>query len=173
MNAQDWIAKLELAPHPEGGYFAEHYRCAETSPTPRGERNWCTGIYYLLDAPNFSRFHRLAQADEMWHAYAGSPGTRLHVHMLHPDDGRHECLELGSGAQLTGVVPAGVWFAAELAAADSAVSPQPPSQYPTWFLAGCTVSPGFDFADFEIAERGALLKAFPRHAELIRRLTHV
>lgn len=166
MNAQDWIAKLDLAPHPEGGYFAEHYRCAETSPTPRGERNWCTGIYYLLDAPNFSRFHRLAQADEMWHAYAGSVGTRLHVHMLHPADGRHECLELGAGAQLSGVVPAGAWFAAELASSDS------PSADPDWFLAGCTVSPGFDFADFEIAERVNLVEAFPQHTELIQRLTH-
>jgi len=103
----------------------------------------------------------------MWHAYAGSPGTRLHVHMLDPKDGGHRVLELGSDAALSGVVPAGVWFAAELASGFDA-----PVQDSDWFLAGCTVSPGFDFADFEIAERDALLEVFPQFSELIRRLTH-
>lgn len=150
-----------MQPHPEGGWFAEHYRAAETKPTPRGERNWCTGIYYLLEAGNFSRFHRLLQADEMWHTYDGSGTTELHVHMIHPE-GHHELLRLGTGpnARPSGVVPAGSWFAAELAPGCD------------WFLAGCTVSPGFDFADFEIAERGALRDAYPQHATFIERLTH-
>lgn len=161
-EAAQWIEKLQLQAHPEGGYYRETYRSALSLPESvlpaafSGDRSVCTGIYYLLQAGDCSRLHRIA-SDEMWHFHAG--GT-LAVHVIDPT-GDYQCLSLGlsAGAVPQQVVPAGAWFGAE---------PSPGTDY---VLVGCTVAPGFDFADFQMADRAALLAAYPRHAGLIRRLT--
>ena len=164
-TAEYWIGQLRLRKHPEGGYYRETYRAAETIPRaglpPRfpGARSFSTAICFLLEAPEFSAFHRI-KSDEMWHFYQGAA---LLIHAIHRD-GACSTLRLGNSAEagdsLQAVVPAGCWFAAELAA---------PA---TCALVGCTVSPGFDFADFELADRAELSRLYPQHQQLIARLTH-
>lgn len=160
----EWIERLELQPHPEGGYFRETYRSVEVAPAAclperyDERRHFCTAILYLLLGDQFSSFHRL-QSDEMWHFYAGSD---LILTLLSKEQGRRQ-IRLGSnpetGAVFQAVILAGVWFAAHL--------PDPSS----YALVGCTVSPGFDYADFELADRAALLAEFPHEGEWIQRLT--
>lgn len=162
--AQYWVDKYQMQAHPEGGYFAETYRSAERIPHSAlpsrfsGDRSFGTGIYFLLENHHFSALHRI-QADEMWHFYAGGP---LHVYVIHID-GRLEIIKLGANPDnnevFQAVVPAGTWFGSKPAAE---------SEYS---LVGCTVAPGFDFADFELAERVALLTAYPEHEAVIRLLT--
>ncbi|MFN8348087.1 MAG: cupin domain-containing protein [Spirosomataceae bacterium] len=163
--ANYWVEKYQMQPHPEGGYFAETYRSAEIIPKSAlparfsGDRSFGTGIYFLLENHHFSSLHRI-QADEMWHFYAGGP---LDVYVIYPD-GRLEIITLGAnpdnGEVFQAVVPAGTWFGSK---------PAPDNAYS---LVGCTVAPGFEFADFELAEQAALLMAYPQHEELIRLLTH-
>ena len=158
-DAAHWIEALGLMAHPEGGYFAETYRATETiaaAALPEryaSPRSFCTQIYFLLDSASFSAFHRLA-SDEAWHFYHDSP---LDLHLIHPD-GHYECRTMGEGAFQT-VIPAGVWFGATVQNEDS------------YTLVGCTVAPGFDFSDFELAGRTALQAQFPAHHALIKRLT--
>ncbi len=152
-TAASLIRRLQLIPHPEGGYYRETYRSDVTVHLPEifsGPRSAATGIYYLLEKRDFSAFHRI-KSDEMWHFYAGDP---IRVHVLNQD--AYECIELGTGLYQA-VVPAGAWFAAESTGAFS--------------LVGCTVAPGFDFADFEMADKGQLLQRYKEHADLIERLT--
>lgn len=158
------IANLELAPHPEGGYFKETYRSTGMIPQNvlegdfSGDRNYSTGIYFLLTAGNFSAFHRIKQ-DEMWHFHEGDS---LIVHMISPE-GNYSNQKIGvdfeAGEVPQFVVPKGVWFASEVADGGE------------FSLVGCTVSPGFDFADFELADRKLLSDEFPTHSEIIERLT--
>jgi predicted cupin superfamily sugar epimerase len=161
MQAAQLIEQLQLQPHPEGGYYREMYRSAATVPvawTAGGadERNACTAIYYLLERGDFSGFHRI-KSDELWHFYAG--GVLL-LHLLY-HDGRYEQIALGNElpqASFFALMPAGVWFAAE------------PAPGTLFTLAGCTVSPGFDFRDFEMAGKADLLAQWPQHAGIIGRL---
>ena len=94
-TAQYYIESLKLSPHPEGGYYRETYRSPDTLPAASvserfaGSRSCCTGIFYLLQAGDYSAFHRI-KSDEMWHFYAGNP---LEVHML--DHNGHSVIELG------------------------------------------------------------------------------
>ena len=158
-----WIENLGLKPHPEGGYYKEAYRATESIPhaalPPRfsGERSFATSIYYLLEQGDFSAFHRI-RSDETWHFYAGGS---LEIITLHQD--RHIALSLGSnireGEHLQITIPAGVWFAAH------------PKKNTSYTLAGCSVSPGFDFADFELAKRSDLLSEYPCSEEIVRALT--
>jgi len=135
-------------PHPEGGFYRETFRSQLLLSLPDGrERSASTAIYYLLPPGTFSAWHRVA-SDEVWHHYAGGP---LRLYLLGQGERR-----LDSGHPQA-VVPAGVWQAAE--PVGDAV------------LCGCTVAPGFDFADFRIADRDALIRDYPAEAELIRRLT--
>jgi predicted cupin superfamily sugar epimerase len=160
MNAETLIRELVLSRHPEGGYFRETFR-ADALPFAlpgRGERSASTAIYFLLDGTDFSAFHRV-RSDEVWHFYAGSP---LELHLL--DEARgHERVVLGTGFERgerpQHVVRAGVYQAARLAA-------------PGFALCGCTVAPGFDFADFEMPPRRELLALFPAESALIHALTH-
>ena len=158
--ASDYVKLLRLQPHPEGGFYKETYRAEMQSGFDSfpGTRNVSTGIYYLLDHGNFSAFHRI-KSDEMWHFY---DGTGLSVYVIHPG-GHLEVITLGKnleqGEKLQAVVPAGCWFA-------SVVEHQG-----GFALVGCTVAPGFDFQDFELAERAALVDEFPMHKKLIERLT--
>lgn len=152
-------------PHPEGGHFAETYRASENIAHHAlpvrfgGDRAFSTGIYFLLESHNFSAFHRI-QADEMWHFYAGEA---LEVFVIEANTGDLSIIRLGnnpdSGETFQAVVPAGAWFASR------------PASGSTYALVGCTVAPGFDFADFEMAERNVLSQLYPQHAGLIGELT--
>lgn len=158
------IEQLNLIRHPEGGWYRETYRCTETVPKEAlperfgGERSFCTAIYFLLGKNDISALHRIT-SDEMWHFYSG---TTLTVHMLTPG-GEHKTIRLGSGCTADetyqAVVPAGCWFGAELSGEGE------------YALVGCTVAPGFDFADFEMGDREMLVQQYPEHTEIILRLT--
>lgn len=157
-NKKYWIDQLKLKAHPEGGYFSETYRSKIVAEFEgfEGKRNLSTGIYFLIDQGTFSAFHRI-KSDEMWHFYAGDA---LIIHMI-DSDCRYCSQVLGSniesGESLQFVVPAGVWFASEVNANGE------------FSLVGCTVAPGFDFADFELADN-ALIDENPQHRELLLRL---
>lgn len=157
-TTQYWIDRLNLQPHPEGGFFRETYRASLAIAAFGGSRSASTAIYFLLAGEEFSALHRLA-ADEVWHFYAGSA---LLVHSIDPD-GDHSVVKLGQNPEARErfqcVVPAGCWFGSCLARPD------------TYALVGCTVAPGFDFADFEMARRGELLTHYPQHREVIEKLT--
>ncbi|HEX2607477.1 MAG TPA: cupin domain-containing protein [Flavisolibacter sp.] len=159
MEVSQLIQQLDLLPHPEGGFYKEVYRSPHFMKQEgfAGKRSVSTSIYYLLQAGDFSAFHRI-KSDELWHFYSGGP---LIVHMLEEGKGYSYHL-LGSpdtpGAVFQAVVPAYVWFASE------------PLEGTDYTLAGCTVAPGFDFADFELAHAASLLQQFPEQATLINRL---
>ena len=163
MDAQYYISNLNLQPHPEGGYFKETYKAAESIPAEalptrfNGNRSFSTAIYYLLQQGDFSAFHRI-NSDECWHFYAGQT---LLIHTIE-NDGKYFCTKLGAdinaGEAFQFVVPATAWFAAE------------PAGNSAFALAGCTVAPGFDFADFEMADKQFLVSAFPQHSDVITRL---
>ena len=164
MNAQYYIQFLNLQPHPEGGYFAETYRSTESilpDALPSrfgGTRAFGTAIYFLLESHHFSALHRI-QADEIWHFYAGGP---LEVFVINPD-ATLTPIRLGNdptkGETFQAVVSAGCWFGSK---------PAPGTDFA---LVGCTVAPGFDFADFEMGNRVALLSQFPQHRMVIEMLT--
>jgi predicted cupin superfamily sugar epimerase len=162
--AERLVDRLALQPHPEGGFFRETYRAPLTLPasglTPgfSGARQASTAIYYLLAAGDRSRLHRI-RSDEVWHFYLGDP---LQVVEL-TESGEAQVTLLGTdfaaGQVPQHVVPAGRWFGA---------CPAPGSAFS---LVGCTVAPGFDFTDLEMAEGAALLAAHPAAADWIKRLT--
>lgn len=163
-NARYWIDKLELSPHVEGGYFKETYRSVENihkHALPErfsDDRCFCTAIYFLICNNDFSAFHRIKQ-DELWHFYAGDP---LLVHII-DRQGDYSQIKLGmnldDGEVLQAMVPFGSWFGANLLTPDA------------FALTGCTVAPGFDFDDLEIARRDVLVKRFPEHRQIIEQLT--
>ncbi len=163
ITVEDLIQTYALMPHPEGGYFIETYRSEEAIKQHalherfKGERSIATAIYFLLEEGNFSAFHRI-QSDECWHFYAGHT---LLVHVIDPN-GAYRCLKLGMdikrGEVFQAVVPAGSWFASETAAGG------------LFSFVGCTVAPGFDFEDFELAKKDDLCQLFPEHQPILSRL---
>ncbi|MCI1188442.1 cupin domain-containing protein [Hymenobacter sp. DH14] len=158
MSAEHIIRHLQLLPHPEGGYYRETYRAVPTVATPEGHtRNVSTAIYYLLENEDKSHFHRI-KSDELWFFHQGQA---LEIVLL--TDGQMYRIVLGNdlaaGAVPQAVIPANTWFAAHL---------------PTGVghaLVSCTVAPGFDFLDFELAERAALIHEFPHLTELVMQFT--
>lgn len=135
MRAEDIVAALGMQPHPEGGWYAETFR--DAADVGRGHS---TAIYYLLTAGQRSHWHRVRDAAEVWHYYAGAPLALRHA----PDGMTVETIRLGP-AVLTGerpqaVIPANCWQAAE--------------SLGTYTLVGCTVAPGFQFSAFEMAPPG-------------------
>jgi predicted cupin superfamily sugar epimerase len=163
MTARHYIEQLQMIQHPEGGYYKETYRAPgiiTSACLPKdfgGDRSFSTAIYFLMEEGDFSAFHRI-KSDECWHFYDG--GSLL-VHILLPN-GDYTCIRLGrnihEGEVFQYVVPAGAWFASEPAASSF------------FALVGCTVAPGFDFNDFEMAEKKNLVRQFPEHELLINRL---
>ena len=163
-NLEEIIKKLDLQPHPEGGFFKETYRSEENihaeslKPEYAGSRNCSTCIYFLLTSENNSNFHRIKQ-DEIWQFYDGSP---IRLHTISPE-GVHNSQIIGRDIlneevpQL--VVKGGDWFAAEVIHKNE------------FSLVGCTVSPGFSFEDFELPPRKQLLEKFPQHEDLILKFT--
>jgi uncharacterized protein len=133
VTAADWIARLDLQPHPEGGWYREIYRSKNLVAASQGRRAAITTIYYLLEQGQVSRWHMVA-SDEIWHFYAGDP---LELLRYAPDSRSLETIAVGSDPthqSVVGVIPAHVWQAA-----------RPLGRYA---LVGCTVGPGFDFDDF-------------------------
>ena len=157
-----WIEKLGLQKHPEGGWYREVYLSADVVPHTglpagfRGERSFSTSIYYLLQGNDYSAFHRI-KSDEVWHYYAGTSP----VEIVAIENGNLKKLLLGNdpetGQKFQLVVPKNTWFAAHLA------------DNKGFALAGCTVSPGFHFDDFELAGYN-LLNDLPEIKEKIKPL---
>ena len=158
MSIEQLVHALELAPHPEGGYFRETYRA------PRHDahgRSASTLIYFLLAAGQVSKLHRI-DADEGWHLYLGGP-LEIHEFDAERPDVSPIVTRLGTdlerGERPQHVVPAGRWFGATL------------GERAPYALVGCSVAPGFEFASFELGDRAELTRAFPKASEAIRRLT--
>jgi len=157
--------QLKLTPHPEGGFFKEIYRSngsineANLWKGVQGSRNFSTAIYFLLVKNQISAFHKIKQ-DEMWHFYCGTP---LLLHMIN-NQGDYHLVKIGNnisnGEYFQFVVPSGTWFASEVENKDN------------FAFCGCTVSPGFDFKDFEMPDRKFLVSKYPHLKEIITRLTH-
>jgi predicted cupin superfamily sugar epimerase len=181
LSADNWIKKLKLQPHPEGGYYSEFYRaknavrrieqCYKNNIAPDLKKinqdqlpqySAGTSIYYLLNKKDFSAWHRI-KSDEIWHYYDG--GSPIDVHVI-DKKGTLKTYIVGNpritkGASFQVVVQAGDWFAAEV------------RDKTTFGLVGCTVSPGFEFRDFELASGKELVSQYPQHESIINRLTRV
>ena len=148
----------QMLPHPEGGFYKETYRSnlllsgESLQNGINGIRSCSTAILFLLVENSFSAFHRI-KSDEVWHFYDGDP---VDIHVIEPN-GEYQLISLGKNALknevFQAVVPAGAWFASKSAGEYS--------------LVGCTVAPGFDFADFELAKAELLAAEFPDQRELI------
>ncbi|GAB3934977.1 cupin domain-containing protein [Mucilaginibacter myungsuensis] len=156
-TAAYWIHHLGLLPHPEGGFYTETFRSGTSVNRTGGTmvKQACTSIHYLLEGADYSGFHRIG-SDEIWYFHKGAP---LHIHAI-DKDGKyivHELSDRPSG-NLSVVIPAGQWFAAEL----------PGKEH--YALVSCAVAPGFDFAEFEMAVTGPLSDQYPQHKAIIGRL---
>ncbi len=164
MTAEKWISKLELTPHPEGGFFKEVYRSTENilqvglPSRYNSERTFGTSIYFLLRGNEFSSFHKL-KSDETWHFYDGCSTT---IYMI-DEAGNLSSTVLGKSLEenilLQFTIPKNNWFAAK------------PNDDKSFSLVGCSVYPGFDFQDFELANREELINVFPQHKLLITNFT--
>lgn len=164
-TADYWIEKLVMEAHPEGGFFKETYKSSESFGSEglpdrfTGARAFSTGIYFLIKKGYFSAFHRI-KSDEMWHFYEGHPLEICYIDL----DGALFFIKLGrdfeKGEVLQAVVPANCWFGSYLPEGSD------------YALVGCTVSPGFDFEDFEMPERAELLRLYPDYSDIILKLTH-
>ncbi len=159
MTADEIKRLLNLAPHPvEGGFYRRTYTSAGTVDLPRGMRAQGTAIYYLLEPGSFSELHVL-ESDEMFHFYLGDPAEMLH---LYPD-GSSAVFTLGqdlqAGQHVQLLVPAGVWQGMRLIGEGQVA------------LLGCTVTPGFNYADYKNAKYAELAAKWPEQAERIRALT--
>ena len=162
-TVEQLVQQFQLKPHPEGGYYKETYRSSEmiaSNALPErfsGNRHFSTAIYFLLEKGNFSAFHKI-KSDECWHFYAGNALT---IYVIQPD-GKLDTIQLGNdianGETFQYVVPANCWFASE------------PATKSDYSFVGCTVAPGFDFADFELAKADELINLYPQHVEAIKRL---
>lgn len=161
MNASDWVKALNLTPLEEGGHFREAYGSKVWSAYPQydGTRQTATSVYYLLTAQEVQRFHRL-RSDESWYFHAGAPLT---IHVIAPDGeyGQHSLgLNIASGEQPQVVVPGGHIFGAR----------GNPDSGHDYTLVSCTVSPGFDVRDVELFLADDLIRRYPKHLPIIRRL---
>jgi hypothetical protein len=166
MSAEELKRTLGLEPHPrEGGWFRQTWKAEETIPPealPKGRysgtRSAGTAIYYLLEPNNFSEMHKLA-SDEVFHFYLGDAVEML---QLWPDGtGKRVVLgrDLARGELLQTVVPQGIWQGSRLVAGGTVA------------LLGCTVSPGFDYADYASGARAELVRDWPEWSEMIAGLT--
>lgn len=163
MTSDELVKRFDMQPHPEGGFYKETYRSAGAIPgkaLPKGfhgDRAFSTAILYLLPKGGKSKLHRLA-SDELFHFYSGGP-MRL-VELL--PGGKVAQTRLGAdiagGCEVQRIVRAGTWFGAYA---------EPGSEY---CLVGCTVAPGFDFSDFQMADAARLAREFPHARDVIHRL---
>ncbi|MCF8298726.1 MAG: cupin domain-containing protein [Saprospiraceae bacterium] len=159
-SADYWIEKLDLKKHPEGGYYKEFYRSNEVideNSLPerfRGTRCLSTSIYFLLRSDEYSAFHRI-KSDEIWYFHAG---TALILYIIE-ESGELSVFKLGSNfendEQFQITIPKESWFAAKVIHKNS------------FTLVGCTVAPGFEFADFELGKKDKLIQKYPQHKEIL------
>jgi predicted cupin superfamily sugar epimerase len=166
MTAGYFINHLQMQSHPEGGFYKETYRSRGIIPQRYlvpffdGDRNFSTAIYSLLQQGDYSAFHRI-KSDECWHFYEGGP---ILIHVI-DKDANYSCTRLGrklqDGETFQYVVPSGAWFASE------------PAPGTAFAFVGCTVAPGFDFADFEMGRKEELINEFPGHQTLLERLCRI
>ncbi len=158
MNYKDIIEELQLQAHPEGGFYAETYRSSAFTLNQNGEkRNLSTAIYFLLHDTNKSNFHRI-QSDELWFFHQGEP-----IEIVTIQDGKARSIILGNaiekGELPQTTIPANTWFGSKLKDGKG------------YALVSCTVAPGFDFLDFELAEYEKLANEFPNLKALIEEFT--
>jgi predicted cupin superfamily sugar epimerase len=163
-DAASIINSLELLPHPEGGWYREVYRSDDVIPVDslpdryKSQHCFSTSIYFLLESHNFSAFHRIS-SDETWHFYLGSPVV---IYII-SNEGEVAQITVGNnlseGQYLQFTIPRDSWFAARVQDINS------------FTLVGCTVAPGFEFADFELASKKQLIDLYPVHTDLISGLT--
>lgn len=132
------IEKLELQPHPEGGYYRRTFESEYMVNTPYGERRAMTSIYYLLDKGSKSRWHRL-KSFERWYFHSGDA---VNIHLFDGEGFLTKQLGIGAGEEPVVDIPENTWFCAELTDASAADA---------FAFVSCTVSPGFEFSDFELA----------------------
>jgi predicted cupin superfamily sugar epimerase len=163
-KAEFYINKLQLIPHPEGGFYKEIYRSTEEIPEKylparyKGERSYSSSIYFLLEGNSFSSFHRL-KSDEIWHFYDGSS---VKIYVINQRGKISENIlgkDIEQGEEIQFIINKDCWFAAEVLFKSS------------FSLFGCTVSPGFDFNDFELGRKENLIKIYPQHKTIIEKLT--
>jgi predicted cupin superfamily sugar epimerase len=165
MTAQDIIRLLQLEKHPkEGGYFRETYRSPRSIPREHlpaaylGPRSFSTAIYYLITRDSFSAMHRLP-GEEIFHHYLGDAVEMLLLHA----DGKSDIVSIGNdlsrGHRPQVIVPANTWQASRLIAGGE------------FALLGCTMSPGFDYADYQHGSRDELIRQYPSQAQRIAALT--
>lgn len=148
MDAKDYIQKLGLAPHPEGGWYRQVYGNDEN-----GEKQIST-IYYMLCDEDFSAFHRLHNMVEIWYHHAGEP---LDIHVI-STNGELTLHRLAADAEMQVVIEPEQWFAAELPGKKG------------FSLVGCAVAPAFTFGNFELAKKEDLVRTYPQHKVLIERM---
>ncbi|MBI3520406.1 MAG: cupin domain-containing protein [Bacteroidetes bacterium] len=164
MTVDTLVKELELLPHPEGGYYKETYRSESKitqsclSPNFKGDRNMATGIYFLIEKGNFSALHKI-KSDETWHFYFGDALEVIEIN----EQGNLTITQIGSNLQngetFQYTVKANTWFGSRV------------SSNGHFSLVGCTVYPGFDFQDFELAQQQDLIQLFPQHQAIIKELT--
>jgi predicted cupin superfamily sugar epimerase len=157
-DAKYFIDKIGMLPHPEGGFYKETYRSKEVVyNSENNQRNISTAIYFLLEKENKSHFHRI-KSDELWFHHEGET-----LEILSIQNGSLIRTFLGSdlenGEVLQTTIPANVWFASRM------------KNYQGFGLVSCTVAPGFDFADFEMAKKDELVKEFPHLNEIIEEMS--
>lgn len=161
-NKDQLIKTFSLLPHPEGGYYKETYRSAEVIETISKQfphqRNYSTAIYFLIEKDNFSALHRI-KSDEVWHFYEGDALEVIEIDLK----GNLICIQVGrdvsKGQTFQYTVKAGHWFGSRVLKGGE------------FSFVGCTVSPGFDFKDFEMGKCDELCKLFPQHSTLIKEMT--
>ena len=164
MTVETLVKKLDLLPHPEGGYYKETYRSEGTidkaclSPDFSGGRNLATGIYFLIEKGNFSALHKI-KSDETWHFYYGDALEVVEIN----EQGILTITKIGNNLQNGEIfqytVKANTWFGSRVSGKGD------------FSLVGCTVYPGFDFNDFELAKQLDLIHLYPRHHTIIKELT--
>ncbi|MEH7393070.1 cupin domain-containing protein [Bacillus sp. JJ1474] len=164
-DAQYFVSKLGLEPHPEGGFYKRTFESGEKTSDQEltvnfeGKRKLYTSIYFLLTSNDVSHFHRL-KSDELWYYHAGSSLT---IHIIHENSEYEEIklgLNLDKGEVPQALVPKNAIFGSSVMEED------------TFSLVGCMVSPGFEFQDFELFTQDDLLTKYPAHKDIIKKLAY-
>jgi uncharacterized protein len=164
VNVKELIKRLELEPHPEGGYFKEVYRSPEKIEQLalpdrfKGSRNFATSIYFLIEKSNFSALHKI-KSDETWHFYEGDPLEVIEIDEAGKLTQTYIGRNIDQGEVFQYTVKANTWFGSRV------------KEGGEFSLLGCTVAPGFDFADFEMGDRTELINKFSNHKILIEEMT--
>jgi uncharacterized protein len=164
-NVHNWVSKLGLSPHPEGGYYKRTFESdeqitdKELSVNFEGQRKLFTSIFFLLTSDDVSHFHRL-KSDELWYFHAGSPLT---IHVIN-ENGEYQELKLGLNLD-KGEIP-------QIMVKKNSIFGSSVMEKDTFSLVGCMVSPGFEFRDFELFTQEELLQKYPQHREIIMKLAY-